>query len=61
MVKLVNKCVQSCEICAKDNRTPNAKITPEVVNLPERDLGPEDAMQLTSSQTYHQAENTTAS
>ena len=31
--------------CAKDKRVPNATITPELFNLSELDLGPEDAMQ----------------
>ena len=46
IAKLVKKWVQGCETCAKDKRTPNATITPELINLPEWDLGPEDAMQI---------------
>ena len=42
----MKKWVEGCEICAKDKRTPNATITPELINLPEWDMGPEDAMQL---------------
>ena len=46
IAKSVTKWVQGCEICAKDKKTPNATITPELINLPEWDLGPEDAMQI---------------
>ena len=46
MAKHVKKWVQGCEQCAKDKRVPNATITPELLNLPEWDLGPEDAMQI---------------
>ena len=46
MAKHVKKWVEGCEECAKDKRVPNATITPELVNLPEWDLGPEDAMQI---------------
>ena len=45
MAKHVKKWVEGCEECAKDKRVPNATITPELLNLPEWDLGPEDAMQ----------------
>ena len=38
--------VEGCETCAKDKRVPNNTITPELLNLPEWDLGPEDAMQI---------------
>ena len=38
--------VEGCEQCARDKRVPNATITPELLNLPEWDLGPEDAMQI---------------
>ena len=40
------KRVDGCEQCARDKRVPNATITPELLNLPEWDLGPEDAMQI---------------
>ena len=30
----------------KDKRTKNPSITPELLNLPEWDLGPEDALQI---------------
>ena len=45
MAKL-KKWVEGCEQCARDKRVPNAIITPELLNLPEWDLGPEDAMQI---------------
>ena len=43
--KMVKKWVQGCEICIKDKRIENTLITPESFNLPEWDLGPEDALQ----------------
>ena len=46
MAKHVKRCVKGCEQCAKNKRLPNATITPELLNLPEWDLGPEDAMQI---------------
>ena len=46
VAKIVKKWVQGCEICNKDKRIPNTSITPELLNLPEWDLGPEDAMQI---------------
>ena len=46
VAKIVKKCNQGCEICIKDKRIPNSPITPELLNLPEWDLGPEDAMQI---------------
>ena len=46
MAKLVKKWVEGCEQCARDKRVPNATITPELLNLPEWDLGPEDTMQI---------------
>ena len=46
MAKHVKKWVEGCETCAKDKRVPNNTITPELLNLPEWDLGPEDAMQI---------------
>ena len=46
IAKLVKKWVQGCETCIKDKRIPNSSITPELFNLPEGDLGPEDAMQI---------------
>ena len=44
--KIVNKWLQGCEICMKDKRIKNPSITPELLNLPEWDLGPEDALQI---------------
>ena len=46
MAKHGKKWVEGCEQCAKDKRVPNATITPELLNLPEWDLGPEDAMHI---------------
>ena len=43
--KRVKRWVEGCEVCANDKRVPNDSITPELPNLPEWDLGPEDAMQ----------------
>ena len=46
MAKNVKKWVEGCEQCARDKRVPSATITPELLNLPKWDLGPEDAMQI---------------
>ena len=46
IAKYVKKWVDGCETCAKDKRVPNKVITLELLNLPEWDLGPEDAMQI---------------
>ena len=46
IAKIGKKWVQGCEICIKDERIPNSSITTELLNLPEWDLGPEDAMQI---------------
>ena len=46
MAKHVKKWVEGCEECARDKRVPNATNTPELLNLPEWDLGPGDAMQI---------------
>ena len=46
IAKIFKKWVQGYEICMKDKRIPNSSITPELPNLPEWDLGPEDAMQI---------------
>ena len=46
IAKHVKKWVEGCEICSKDKKVPNTVITPELLNLPEWDLGPEDAMQI---------------
>ena len=40
IAKIVKKWRQGCETCIKDKRIPNASITPELLNLPEWDLGP---------------------
>ena len=48
MAKHVKKWVEGCEECARDKRVPNATITPEILNLPDWDLGPENAMQIDS-------------
>ena len=44
--KHVKKWIEGCETCARDKRVPNNTITPELLNLPEWDLDPEDAMQI---------------
>ena len=44
--KNCRKRIQGCDICIEDKRIPNSSITPELLNLPERDLGPEDSMQI---------------
>ena len=46
MTKHVEKWVEGCEQCARDKRVADATTTPELLNLPEWDLGPEDAMQI---------------
>ena len=46
IAKIVKKWVQGCETCIKDKRIKNPSITPELLNLPEWDLGPEDALQI---------------
>ena len=46
MAKHVKKWVEGCEKCAKDKGVPNATITPDLPNLSELDLGPEDAKQI---------------
>ena len=46
IAKIVRKWVNGCETCIKDKRTPNELINPELLNLPEWTLGPEDAMQI---------------
>ena len=46
IAKCVKRWVEGCEHCAKDKRVPNATITPGLLNLPEWDLGPKDAMQI---------------
>ena len=46
IAKIVKKWVQGCEICIKDKRIKNTLLTPELPNLLEWDLGPEDALQI---------------
>ena len=46
IAKQVKKWVEGCESCAKDKRLPNDSIPPQLLNSPEGDLGPEDAMQI---------------
>ena len=46
MANDVKKCLEGCEQGARDKRVPIATITPELLNLPELRLGPEDAMQI---------------
>ena len=38
--------VQGCETCIKDKKIKNTSITPELLNLPEWDLDPKDALQI---------------
>ena len=45
IAKHVKKWVEGCETRARDKRVPNNTITPELLNFPEWELGPEDAMQ----------------
>ena len=42
----VRNWVRDCEICIKDKRINNIRITPELIHIPEWDLGPEDLMQI---------------
>ena len=42
----VRNCVRDCEICIQDKRINNTRITPELIHVPERDIGPEDLMQI---------------
>ena len=44
--RYVKRWVEGHETCAKGKRVPNNTITPELLNLPEWDLGPEEAMQI---------------
>ena len=43
IAKHVKKLKEGCETCARDKRVPNITIPPQLLNLPEWDLGPEDA------------------
>ena len=42
----VRSWVRDCEICIQDKRINNTRITPEIIHIPEWDLGPEDRMQI---------------
>ena len=46
MAKHAKTWVDWCEQCARDKRVSNTTITPELLNLPKWDIGPEDAMQI---------------
>ena len=41
--------VRDCEICIQDKRINNTRTTPDLIHIPERDLGPEDLMQIDQS------------
>ena len=42
----VRNWVRDCEICIHDKRINTTRITPELIHIPEWDLGPEDLMQI---------------
>ena len=42
----VRNWVRDCEICIQDKRIKNTRIFPELIHIPEWDLGPEDLMQI---------------
>ena len=42
----VRKWVRDCEICIQDKRINNTRITPELICIPDWDLGPEHIMQI---------------
>ena len=42
----VRNWVRDCEICIQDKRINNTRITPELIHIPEWDLGLEDLMQI---------------
>ena len=42
----VRNWVRDCEICIQDKRINNTRITPELIHIPEWDLGPEDLIQI---------------
>ena len=42
----VRNWVRDCEICIHDKRINNTRITPELIHIPEWDLGPEDLLQI---------------
>ena len=55
IAKIVEKWVKGCKICIKGKIIPNLSITPELLNMLEWELGPEDAMQ---TDLYPQVEDT---
>ena len=42
----VRNWVRDCEMCFQDKRINKTRITPELIHIPEWDLGPEDLMQM---------------
>ena len=56
IVEHVKMWVEGCEICAKDKRVPNNKITLELLDWPECDLGPEMRCKSTCYQVYELVE-----
>ena len=42
----VRNWVRDCEICIQDKRINNTRITPDLIHIPEWDLGQEDLMQI---------------
>ena len=46
IAKHVKRWVEGCKTCAKGKRLPNNAKTPELPNLPEWDLDPEDIMHI---------------
>ena len=44
----VRNWVRDCEICIQDNRINKTRITPELIHIPDWDVGPEDLMQIDS-------------
>ena len=44
--KTRQKMDSTCEICNEDKRIPILSVTPDLLNLPELDLGPEDTMHI---------------
>ena len=42
----VRNWVRDCKICIQDKRINNTRVTPELIHIPEWDLGPEDLMQI---------------
>ena len=44
--KHVKKWVERCETCTKGKRIPYATLRPEILNMPQWGLGPEDVVKL---------------